>query len=83
MKVVKFYICDRAFKIADGVCTGTGCLDCEPYCNHTTDPKYAKYDPETSHNKWETVVLNDINTDEPIITEWEIDPNPDYDQRLS
>ena len=84
MKTIKLYICDKRTMIADGECDGSGCVDCEPHCWHTADINYAKYDQKHNTNKWETVVLNDIHTGNPIITEWEVDPERnEYDETLS
>ena len=71
---IKLYICNRKSIIADGVCDGSGCMDCEPYCSHTSDPKYAKYDPVKDITKWEKVPMYDETTGYEVMTEWEIDP---------
>ena len=58
--------------IADGVCKGYGCLDCEPYCNHTTNPNYALYDQTNKTNEWEKSVVN-VNGHKEVGI-WEVDP---------
>ena len=84
MKEIKLYICDKTRAILDGACDGFSCLDCELGCNHTANSEYAKYDQTKSHNKWETIVLHDIETDAPVVTKWEIDPEEEhYDETLS
>lgn len=71
---IKLYICNRKSIIADGVCDGSGCMDCESYCSHTSNPKYAKYNPQSSDTKWEKIPMYDEHTGYEVITEWEIDP---------
>lgn len=77
IKEVTFYLCNKSKKIADGKCNGHGCFDraeSDPgYCNHTTDPKYALYDPEkddTNPTVWETVVLDDMDGSV-VVSVWE------------